>query len=192
MKELSTRFALLLRRHQIADDNNIGIYIYGLELLCSTAISIMSILFLSYLIKPYYIGIIFLVYLIPLRLTAGGFHANTYASCFILTNALFLITIASVRLRLLHAINMFLPVLLLLAFVYIWIQAPIEHIHVPLCEAKKIKNKNRTRKILLIELAGIFLFYITRNDYMKLSASVTIIIVAILMFVAKKTERRVL
>ena len=64
----------------VAPEKN-KIYAYGMELVLSGLVNVLSVLLISILLFHPVDGLIFLVAFIPLRTTAGGYHANSHLSC---------------------------------------------------------------------------------------------------------------
>ena len=64
----------------VAPEKN-KIYAYGMELVLSGLVNVLSVLLISILIFHPADGLLFLVAFIPLRTTAGGYHANSHLSC---------------------------------------------------------------------------------------------------------------
>ena len=58
------------------------VYIYGIELIISTLAGLISIIGVSKLYSCTILGVIFIIFFVPLRLFTGGYHANTYGKCY--------------------------------------------------------------------------------------------------------------
>lgn len=67
----------LLHRN-IIDSTNQEIYQYGLELMLSTILTSSSIMLAACLMDSFAIALLYFAISIPLRMTAGGYHASTY------------------------------------------------------------------------------------------------------------------
>lgn len=65
----------------IFSPEDIVVYSYGLELLMSTAINILLIVIISFVFMEPLSWLFFLLPFIPLRITAGGYHAKTHLRC---------------------------------------------------------------------------------------------------------------
>lgn len=76
----------------VAPEKN-KIYAYGMELVLSGLVNVLSVLLISILIFHPADGLLFLVAFIPLRTTAGGYHANSHLSC----NIVFLSTFVALE-----------------------------------------------------------------------------------------------
>lgn len=61
------------------------VYVYGIELITSTLIGMISIITLSAFCKNVLSAFVFISFFVPLRLFVGGYHANTYRKCYFVT-----------------------------------------------------------------------------------------------------------
>ena len=71
---------------ECSDTDKEEIYIYGLELIISTFFGLSSILLISCLLFCFTSGLVFISVFVPLRLFTGGYHAENYGKCFIISN----------------------------------------------------------------------------------------------------------
>ena len=78
------------------------VFVYGFELTFSTLSSFCSVLILSAVFQSLAQGALFLATYFCLRLFCGGYHAKTYAQCFLSTNATFLAVLELCRAHVLH------------------------------------------------------------------------------------------
>lgn len=62
---------------------------YGMEILVSTAIGALLIAAVSVISGEYLAWVFFMLGFVPLRRTAGGFHADTHAGCYFVFTAVF-------------------------------------------------------------------------------------------------------
>lgn len=80
-KRISERLAKAFCQKGIFSSEDTAIYAYGLELLLATILNVTVLVIISIVIsKPLAWGI-FLLSFIPIRLTAGGYHAPTHLTC---------------------------------------------------------------------------------------------------------------
>ena len=86
LNKISKQFAEFLIRKTQSGSEKEEIYVYGLELILSTCAGFFSILLLSGFWKEVMSGIVFICFFAPLRMFAGGYHANTYRKCFCISN----------------------------------------------------------------------------------------------------------
>ena len=188
MLTLSKKCAEILVRHGKISDTQINLYKYGFELLFSTVSTLSFILLLSVLGGYVSQAIVFLLYFIPVRIAAGGYHAKSYGRCFMLTNTVAIICVA-VSEFLWQINSIYLQIILLIGFVwackYIWDNAPI----IP----SKYRGKtnryrvNRRYAHSIIVLEGAFVVFLTIWRYrFAFTAFITTYFVAIMMKTAKK------
>lgn len=79
-----------LIQHTNTPSSHKPVFRYGIELTISTLSSILSVLFLSLLLNATIETIVFLIAYMSLRIWSGGYHAKTYARCFLSTNLTYL------------------------------------------------------------------------------------------------------
>ena len=129
----------------------------------STLSSILSVLFLSLLLNATIETIVFLIAYMSLRIWSGGYHAKTYARCFLSTNLTYLAVFAFSRM--LPALESVWPSLILLfaANTVIFVRAPVRNKHHPLSEERYRRNRRIARTLLLIYDFVFVLFLIFQN-----------------------------
>ena len=178
---------LLVNRGKICH-TQISIYEYGFELLFSTVVTLSFILILGVLGNYISQAIVFLLYFIPVRIAAGGYHAKSYGRCFMLTNTVAIICVA-VSEFLWQINSIYLQIILLIGFVwackYIWDNAPI----IPSKYRGKTNryrvNRRYAHNIVILEIAFVILLA-TRPNRFIFTAIITTYLVAIMMKIAKK------
>ena len=162
------------------------VYVYGMELILSTAACFGSILLSSALFSEFSMGIIFIIVFASLRTFTGGYHADTYRKCFIVTNFSYIALLVVKRM-----IWQVLPteiwfILLVVATVYIWKTTPIINVAQPISiEKQKICSRN-TKIILLIDGVSCLLSTLINKELMCMMI-LTICMVAGFMLVADKS-----
>ncbi len=184
-----------LYRHCSLEENRRPVYIYGFELFLSTSSSMISILLISTLFFGSFSGCLFLAVFITLRLFSGGYHAETYGRCFILTNCVFLLSAAFSRL-----VCLFIPdgisrpaciALTIIAGIIIFLLSPIRNQNHPLSETRYKKNQ-KTARILACVFCCTSIWCLTFEKvyYHSVLLSVTLAAVAVMMIIPKLNERR--
>lgn len=185
-------FTGLLYKHCNLPVDRRAVYIYGVELFFSTALAAISILMISFGVGKITSGILFILIFVSLRVFVGGFHASTYRNCFLLTNSVFLATLAGSTL--LEKCKLPIQMLSLIPSIgTIWMLAPISNIHHPLSEEACQINKKIGRILVGIEsLISISIdLFIGRTDFAILPiTSASIAAVAVMMIIPKIIERR--
>lgn len=189
MVTLARKGTKILLSHGIIQETQVRIYEYGFELLFSTIITVFFVILLGILCGELSRTTIFLLFFIPIRIAAGGYHAKTYVGCFILTN---LIAMICVRIsRLLYNAN-FSVLFSLLVFVnvcmYIWLHAPIIPSKYRGRTQRRDINRKHSHNILKTEVIMVLVLSVVNKAFMY-TAIITSCIVALMMEVVKEGEK---
>lgn len=141
----------------------IEIYKYGFELLLSTILNIAGLFVISFFMGSILDAILFLAAFIPLRVTAGGYHANHHRSCFLTVNITFfffavLLKYMSIGFGLRYTIFAVIT-----ASIIIWLLSPVEAINKPLSEQKKRKVRTLSLIIASIDMSLVVAFAFMPN-----------------------------
>ena len=128
------------------------VYVYGIEIIASTLMNLLSIILLSLIVGDVKAGVIFLLFFIPLRLFAGGYHADTYGKCFVIGNVSYVIVHVLYKLsyRYLH-IEWFL-LLGAMCMYYIFLHAPVVNENQPISVEKQKLNRRMVRIFLIMDI----------------------------------------
>ena len=77
------RIASGLVKRKVIDEKQHEVYTYGFELIVSALINILLMAIISIAFRRYYDWLLFLAAFVPLRMTAGGYHAGSHMKCII-------------------------------------------------------------------------------------------------------------
>lgn len=149
--EIMVRLCVLKMINQnIIEEKQYAVIAYGLELLFSSVVNILSILFISVILNRAGEIILLLLVSIPLQSFGGGYHCNTHLKCWAMTTVGYLIAV-------LEAV--YLPVEVLLGTALIGMYpffkfSPVENIKAPFGE--KFKNKMK-RTVRIVYFIGIII-----------------------------------
>lgn len=125
-------------------------YQYGMELLLSTLLNFMLMVMIS--ICAIKIPMVFLPYTIvyvPLRMMAGGYHADCHWKCVLYTQGTFIGAIWMVEFMAKQTMLLVMSGLLI-SILAIWFLAPIEAENKPLSRDEWKKERGNTRKLEII------------------------------------------
>lgn len=170
------------------------VYRYGFELFLSTSASTTAILLLSAVVSHFGHAVTFLLIFMPFRFFSGGYHAKTYRNCFILTNTVYWLVVASsfgvelvpqnVRLWLLVLFTLF-------SAIAIFILVPIKNRNHPLSDARYKRNQLIARFLSVSTGVLICVLLFSQSDFPYSSImSITLVAVAVMMIIPKIQERR--
>ena len=82
MKNISDNIADTLLQSGILQDDNVDACRYGLDIFVSSVLEIISILVISVFVGNFVETLLFFLTFVPLRIYAGGYHADTKLKCY--------------------------------------------------------------------------------------------------------------
>ncbi|WP_425449765.1 accessory gene regulator ArgB-like protein [Dethiothermospora halolimnae] len=137
-----------LINNDIISFDDYDIYLYGLQLVYSTIVDFIGIILITFALGWIKEAIIFLLIFSTLRVQAGGYHAKTYLSCFIMTSLFVLVPIWGVKnLEVLKSLS-FQGLIIFIAMIIFFIFAPKDTPNKPLSE-REVKKYRRNSRILV-------------------------------------------
>lgn len=166
-----------------------AIYVYGFELLFSTVSCIGVLLLLAAVLNYFILAVTFLAYFVPIRITAGGYHAKSYERCFFLTNGVaFFCVMTAIFIQKWRGLFLygFLGAILAAAVWIIWKEAPIIPARYRDRTDKYERNRRYAHGVLIAEMAGLLIMAVLKNSCMASTAVITSCAVAVMMILAKK------
>lgn len=191
LRLLADKCTGLLIKKGVIQDNQRSIYVYGFELFLSTLLCVVSIMSIGALGGHLSSVIIFLIFFMPIRMVAGGYHAKSYGACFILTNSIAIscVLISKVIWYLDNSwIAYLLWILLFFSFVYIWRVAPTNMGKYAVNTNRIIKNRKYTHIIIGIELLLITVMLVFMKSHIPYISIIATCAVALIIYVAKREE----
>lgn len=161
---------------------------FGLEMMIELIIAIIVVSVVSIVFGMIMESIVFLLFLIPLRQNAGGYHTKSQISCGILS----LIILIGV-LVIINKYNVSRELQLFLCFVnscIICLFAPVDNSNNKLDDFEKKVYANRTKKILLFELLIFILLFICQYSYWSAIIAIAIAITGALVLIGFIQNKR--
>lgn len=175
--------AFFMKRQLIESDDSI-VFCYGMELFISTFIGFSMIILASIIEGDILWGIIYLIYIVPIRMYVGGYHAKSYWKCNIVFLFFFIIAFTLYKnigineYQILSYIN-------LASILVIFKWAPLENKNKTLKKVKKRKYRNIDMLVYAFGgLIGIFL----GNIYWINILTIVLVNVTILLLMGKGVE----
>lgn len=167
------------------------VYQYGFELTLSTLFTSTAILLIACFMDSILFSLLYFSISIPLRMTAGGYHAPTYFRCFLLSIG----TYFAVSLLAKCSAPLMLPYPLWLALLlgstyYILANCPVRNPHHPV-SASVLKKNRRIAVLFSCTLCGLtaLLYIILRQSDILNFIVLTVSSVSVLILPAKRKER---
>lgn len=172
---------------KIVSDDMADIYIYGFELLISFCFSTIGVLIIGIILGRFLQTLMFLATFILLRSFTGGYHANTYAVCSLVTFSLFGVVLLLTEFA-------FVPlyqylILGLVGTAIMLLLVPIEHPNKKLSDDQKRKYKVISLALfLMFTVAGCLFCYF--GSPLGAIVFYTLIADIMLLFFKSRKERR--
>lgn len=129
---------------------DISIYQYGLEVLYLSMLEVMSILLLAVWVGNFFETLLYFAVFIPMRLFAGGYHANTRLGCYFVSlgvYGVFSVVVAFATLSYLEVV-----LFAMVALVIIWRYAPVVHKNRSVSYEAFVRARNISRKLAMADL----------------------------------------
>lgn len=133
-------------------------YQYGLELLLSTALNFAIMLALSLVVGHGLLMVPYLAGFIPLRLSAGGYHAKHHFSCILFNTAVYCTALAAAMLIPAPAAIICCAAVCILSLVLNFLFAPVPAKNKPLSASEHRRNRRAAicMSLLLFFLCAVF------------------------------------
>ena len=150
LERLSEKFAGKLISTGIISETDADVYVYGFFQLAMMLLNIVTTLLLGILFQLLIPCILLNLSYIPLRMNAGGHHADSPMKCYINSTIMIAALLVVIKWLTIHpAVS---AVLLVLSGVVIWILAPVEAENNPWEDTEKLIYRRKSRVILGIEI----------------------------------------
>ena len=139
--------------NEIIESQKKDIYFYCLDFALDLILFNCSLLLIGGLLDFFLPSLVYIIILVPIRMLAGGAHAKSPYSCFLLSYSIYFLTLFLSRLPYLIMPGLYILLISLLTLI-IWVLAPVEttYKHYTTDERTKIK------KILFFLLFFIYAF----------------------------------
>ncbi|MDR0914802.1 MAG: accessory gene regulator B family protein [Oscillospiraceae bacterium] len=151
---LSQKVSLFFVANKVIEQEDEQYYRYGLEVLISTSLSIISVIIISIITNRFFETLLYLAGFIPLRTVAGGYHAKTHLRCYLVLIFSYLIFLSIIFFLPLAAVMYLGYAAIVLATVLILVLAPIDDPNRPFTDDERQKFKKRSRLALLVYIAA--------------------------------------
>ena len=147
------------------------IYAYGFELLLATCVNIILVLIISAAFHHIYSGLFFLLAFIPIRSTAGGYHANSHFSCCLVFVGAYILVLTAISLMTEQIAMYVCLIFVVVSSIIVFRYAPVEARNKPL--SQRVRKSNRYRSIVLaclnLALVLVMIYLPVRNKWISAS-----------------------
>ncbi len=188
LKRLSEKFAEKLVRAGIVSETDADVYVYGFFQLAMLLLNIITTILLGILFQSLLLCLLLNAAYIPIRLSAGGHHADSPLRCYVNSTLMIAILLAVIRWIPIHPLVSIL--LLGTAGGVIWWLAPVETSNRPLDEAEWRVYRKRTRIVLLVETAASLLALLFWTEQAAATIALGLFTEALMLLVGTAKNRR--
>ncbi len=161
MKSISSSIADILGTQGIIQREDIDKCRYGLEIFLSSMLEITSILIISAFVGNFLETILLFTTFIPLRIYAGGYHADTKLKCYLVSLAVYVGFTVIMRLLPQEVYLIINIVSTVFSLLVVFIAAPVIHHNKSVNEIERMYYKKISRGICIGETVLIILLTTT-------------------------------
>lgn len=151
----------ILNENKIIDSKDEEVFKYGLEGFITAVLEILSVLIVSAILGNFINTIIFFIAFLPLRLYAGGYHAETRLNCYLVLLFVYYCFILLTNYIANSYITVFEICSLVLTVITVMLASPIINANKKASKKEISFYREKSIKIMIIEniviLAGIFI-----------------------------------
>ncbi|MBO5093903.1 MAG: accessory gene regulator B family protein [Lachnospiraceae bacterium] len=188
LKSVSECIVERLIKKEIISRERKAVYLYGCELLFSTAFTVISILAISFLTGYFVQAVAFLLAFMPIRTVASGYHASSYRNCFLLTNLVAFFCMIAGRIGSEGIPAWLMWTVFTAAQCAIWFRGPFRSKIHPLKEELIERNRIHMHRMQVLEVLLAVLFMITDCRVILNTIILATIMVALMIYIAEKEE----
>ena len=164
------------------------IFEYGMQLLLSSVINVLVVVLVSIIFRLPYAWIPFIAAFIPLRITAGGYHASTHILCILSFTGCFTLFLAIIQTISFISSEICLVVFAFISFIAVFILSPVQASNKPLTAKEAERNRKKSLVIaacfLMPAILSLFLpalrcKYLAAFYLGELAAAISLIVVKV-------------
>lgn len=165
-------------RYDVIEEEERDTYTVATSLLLFSFLTWGTLIIMGILFKQITGCLVFLIFHLPIRIFAGGFHQKTRTRCYAQSCVIFLILLYGAKTILYTWIVENWIVLIVISFLTIWFLAPVEAANKPLSKEEHQRYRLIARVLLILEIVIETIFLYNRQYSMLYYSSVSIILAA--------------
>ena len=158
VKNISNGIADMLWTQGIIQEDDIDKCKYGIDLFVSSFLEIFSILAIAAVLGNFIETILLFVFFIPLRIYAGGYHADTKLKCYLISLVMYGFSYAIAKIVPSELFALINVVGTVFSLIIVLIKAAINHTNKTVNYIERKNNRKISIQICLIETTIILLF----------------------------------
>lgn len=190
IEKMALKIVSQMEIQKIISKSNREYYEYALISMVENTVTVGTMLLLGLLFRHFLHTVCFLVFFLSLRKRTGGFHADKFWQCYLITVVTYIAVIQIVPV--LCETPAVLYGLLLFAIFLICVMGTINHPNMDMDQGELRESKKAARLLVLMEALIISVLVYLEADILYISyMSVAVILCALLMCLAKMIEQEV-
>lgn len=156
---LSRKITQSLIDKEIISFDDWEVYMYGLQMMISGIVKLIGFMIIAWVLGWIVETIVFITTFSLLRVNAGGYHADTYLKCFLVTSIATFLSIGIVKYYFVSDSIIYLAIISLLAGVLVLFHAPVDTLNKRMVGNEKKIFRRRSILVLTLEISVIVIAY---------------------------------
>lgn len=150
LEKISDKLTNAMLREDTIQEESKELYSFGIQQGLFLLIGVISFIFIGWCFGMVWQALLYLVFYMPIRIYAGGYHAPTQKHCYVFSCAMLVLVLAVMKIA--RAQTTAYLVLTIVAGVILFLLAPVEDKHKPLDEKEEYVYRKRAYIAISIEL----------------------------------------
>lgn len=181
IRNISMKITDIMYGRNLLKSDELDMFCYGMEIIISSIINVGMIIAISLTTRKLMFGIIFLLFIVPIRMITGGFHAKTYICCSLVFSVSFVLALLFNE-YFSENYYKYIGLINCISSICYFRFSPMENRFKPLTDFQIKTFKTASTFIFLI--GGFFGIIFNKNCFIK-ELSIILLIVTILFFLGK-------
>jgi len=144
IQKISRELSVVWATGGVINQEDVEIYEYGLQLLISSVINILVIAAVSIVFRLPYAWIPFIAAFIPLRTTAGGYHASTHLLCILSFTVSFTVLLALIQTMPFLCSEIYFGACATISLIAVLVLSPVQASNKPLTARETARNRRKS------------------------------------------------
>ena len=183
---LAENITFLLIKHKILNIKNREVYTYAIEVILLNSILLAALLGISIAGKSFIFFVGYLLFFVPIRKFAGGYHAKHSETCFMISIEVYVVAMLIYKKVPNLYQNEIAIILFVLAVVILMIWSPLKNPNHPLADYQYKRNRRIVYGIIIIDFALLIIFSIL--NYTIASSEVIFVLSTAIFLIIGKIE----
>ncbi len=173
------------------DDSDKDIYIFGIYQGAILLLNIVTALSIGIILNMFLEIVLYLIFFLPLRIFAGGYHAKTQLRCYIMstvTNVFILLGIGFLQ----HNKSIWELLYFIISFCVVWRLVPVADANKPLLPEEHLKYQKKVRGTLVLLASIAALAYVSGIEVVTAVIEMSVCFLAIILLMGILKNRKIL